>query len=240
MARLPTLVDAIAQHDGRGRATIAHVARRLRDTGRIISSKRGAGGAVMTVRDAATLLVGAYADVSPHNAPDAVERAMTLQPLPDDQFDKDKRAELPDELAFLRRRASFLETVERLVKNAESIERWRSRTLAAVPFDAVPLNESEAQFSVLHGARKFRKAGAPNLPANSQPVRVVCYAPGYAAEVHIGFEWAQLESSSPFHGYYIAPFSVRELVPQSRSPSTITLEFGLPLLLSVSRAVADT
>ena len=51
--------------------------------------------------------------------------------------------------------------------------------------------------------------------------------------------WAQLELSSPFHGYYIAPFSVRELVPQSRSPSTITLEFGLPLLLSVSRAVAD-
>ena len=239
MARLPTLVDAIAQHDGRGRATIAHVARRLRDTSHIISSKRGAGGATMTIKDAATLLIGAYADVSPHNAPESVERAMTLQPLPDDQFDKDKRAELPSELAFLRKRTSFFETLELLIENASAVERWQRRVLTSPLFSSSPTSESEAQFSILQGARKFYRAGAANLPANAQPVRVACYAPGFAAEIHIGFEWAQLELSSPFHSYYIAPLSVRERVPQSRSASTIVLEFGLPLLLSVSRAVAD-
>ena len=53
MARLPALIEAIARHDRRGQATIAHIARQVRDEGLIRSSKRGVGAAIMTVKDAA-------------------------------------------------------------------------------------------------------------------------------------------------------------------------------------------
>lgn len=240
MARLPTLVDAIAQHDGRGRATIAHVARRLRDTQHIVSAKRGVGGTVMTMRDATTLLMGAYGDISPHGAPEAVERIKTLQPIPPTDFDRAVRDELPPELSFLKKRMSFFSTVESLLVNAPALYSWceKHKRAWAVPPELKGLEAAE--WSMLQGAWKFRAAGAPGLPTTAQPVRVVCYAPGFAAEVHIGLQWAQMEvDDSPFHGQYIAPPALRETLPQVHASTSITLEFGLPLLLSLHRAVQD-
>lgn len=238
MARLPTLVDAISQHDGRDKATIAHVSRRLRDSHHIVSSKRGVGGAVMTMKDAATLLMGAYGDIGPHAAPDAVDRMKTLQPLPATEFDEAKREELPDELAFLGKRMSFAETIEQLLIHAPALDLWSQRHKGAwaVPEELKGLQAAE--WSMLQGAWKFRRAGVPNLPATSRPIRVVCYAPGFAAEIHIGLQWAQLDGAdSPFHGYYLAPSAARADVPSLGAAGSITLEFGLPTILALHRAV---
>lgn len=238
MARLPTLVEALSREDGRGRATIAHVARRLRDTGHIISSKRGVGGALMTMRDASTLLMGCYADLSPHGAPEAVERAQALQPLPYTAFDKDKLAELPAELAFLKRRMSFFDSVTALMENAPALEVWFNNNKRAWALPDQLKGLEAAEWSMLQGPWKFRAAGAVNLPADSRPIRIICYAPGFAAEIHVGLQWAQLEGeSSPYHNHFIVPDRLRESLPQARSSTSVTLEFGLPTLLALHRAV---
>lgn len=238
MARLPTLVEALSREDGRGKATIAHVARRLRDTGHIISSKRGVGGATMTMKDAATLLMGCYADISPHGAPEAVELATKLQPLPPTDLDKDKLTELPTELTFLRKRMSFFDTVTAMLENAPALERWQNQHSDSWELPSQLKGLSAAAYSMLHGPWKFRTAGAPNLPAGSRPIRVLCYAPGYAAEIHVGLQWEQLEGKeSPFHAQFIAPDSLRSSLPQARASASITLEFGLPVLLALHRAV---
>lgn len=240
MARLPTLVEALSREDGRGKATLAHVARRLRDTGHIISSKRGVGGATMTMKDAATLLMGCYADTSPHGAPEAVERAKALQPLPSTAFDKDKLAELPTDLGFLKKRMSFFDTVTSMIEHAPALEAWRDRHKSAWALPDQLKGLQAAEWSMLQGAWKFRAAGAANLPAGSQPIRIVCYAPGFAAEIHVGLQWAQLEGeASPFHAHFIAPESLRAGLPQARASASISLEFGLPVLLALHRAVLN-
>lgn len=60
MASLPTLVDALAAVDGRGRGVIDHMAREIREAGMIQTTKRGRGSAEMTSLDAAHLILGVY------------------------------------------------------------------------------------------------------------------------------------------------------------------------------------
>ncbi|WP_293827630.1 hypothetical protein [uncultured Brevundimonas sp.] len=60
MASLPTLVDALAAVDGRGRGVIDHMAREIREAGLIQTTKRGRGSAEMTSLDAAHLILGVY------------------------------------------------------------------------------------------------------------------------------------------------------------------------------------
>lgn len=85
--------------DVRSEKTDAGRVYRIVDTKRITSDKRGVGAAVMTMRDAATLLLGAYGDISPQHAHDAADRLRTLEPLPQTRFDKDKRKELGQDIA---------------------------------------------------------------------------------------------------------------------------------------------
>jgi hypothetical protein len=72
MARLPALIDAIAQFDGRGRPTLEHMARLIRQAGYIQTTKRGRGAAEMTENDAAALLIGVNATEDPSKTSDAV------------------------------------------------------------------------------------------------------------------------------------------------------------------------
>lgn len=58
MARLPQLILALAQVDGRRPPTIEHVSRVLREAGLLATGKRGVGAPEMDFDDAAALLIG--------------------------------------------------------------------------------------------------------------------------------------------------------------------------------------
>jgi hypothetical protein len=73
VAKLPTLIAKLAQLDGRSMETLAHVARVIRERGLMTTTKRGAGAAEMTVRDATNLLIALNGAQVPKDAPDAVE-----------------------------------------------------------------------------------------------------------------------------------------------------------------------
>ncbi len=73
MARLPALIAALADLDGRPRSAINHYARTIREAGFIQTTKRGVGAAAMTARDAAALVIGLY------GAQDAASSASTVE-----------------------------------------------------------------------------------------------------------------------------------------------------------------
>lgn len=80
MARLPALVSALHEVDGRERVTLEHIARVVREAGLIVTTKRGSGASPMSVRDAANLLIGANGCDAPKDAALAVQRFRTLAP----------------------------------------------------------------------------------------------------------------------------------------------------------------
>lgn len=243
MARLPALVDAIAQHDRRGHATIAHISRQVRDVDLIESKKRGAGASVMTFSDATTLLLGAYGNLTPQGAVEAVENMRSLQPSPWDKIDRMKREDLPEELAFLRKRLSFADTVEAMLANAPALAAWQRRYMSE--WLGVTQGLTEAEFSMERAAAKLRAANTYAVLSPARVIRVVCYAPGLAAEVHLGRLWMQLEEDDAFHEYYAPPtawatkraLSDETLEIDPREGALATMEFGLPTLLALHRAV---
>ncbi|RTL86893.1 MAG: hypothetical protein EKK29_08055 [Hyphomicrobiales bacterium] len=78
MAKLPALVTALSECDGRERKTIDHIARLIREAGHISTTKRGSGASEMTARDAANLFIGANGCDSPNEAPLAIDRFRSL------------------------------------------------------------------------------------------------------------------------------------------------------------------
>lgn len=69
MGRLPQLVDALAKVDERPRKRLEYLARTVRETGDLPTTKRGAGASIMTTRDAANFLIAAsVAEHAPKNA----------------------------------------------------------------------------------------------------------------------------------------------------------------------------
>jgi len=81
MARLPALIDAFAACDPRGRATVVHVARVIREAGLIQTTKRGRGAAEMTEHDAVALLMGLNCSENIQDAPKAVLMFSELAPV---------------------------------------------------------------------------------------------------------------------------------------------------------------
>jgi hypothetical protein len=80
MARLPALVSALAEVDGRDRSGLENVARIIREAGHITTTKRGVGASEMTARDVANLFLGANGSDAAKDAPLAVERFRSLRP----------------------------------------------------------------------------------------------------------------------------------------------------------------
>lgn len=79
MAKLPSLVSAFPQVDGRERATIEHVARYIRERGYITTGKRGNGAADMTPHEAANLLIALNCADAPKDAPTEIDRFRSLR-----------------------------------------------------------------------------------------------------------------------------------------------------------------
>ncbi len=241
MARLPALIDALARHDRRGYSTIAHIARQVRDNGLILSSKRGVGAAVMTVKDAATLLLATCGDSSPQGAVAAVHHLRSLVPHPDDPNRDMQREDMPTWMDFLREKVGFADAVERLIANAPAIAEWHEAYM--LEWEQPTSGVSEAEFSMQWMVVKSAAAGGSFRPGYARALRVVSYVPGLAAEIHLGRPWKGLEEVEAFHEHY-APVEAWEAAPASEAmPSQtdclITIEVGLPTLLALHVAVHD-
>lgn len=79
MAKLPALVSALAEADGRERPTIDHIARVIREAGYIPTGKRGVGAAEMDIRSAANLLIASAVSEVPKDSPTEIDRFRSLR-----------------------------------------------------------------------------------------------------------------------------------------------------------------
>lgn len=112
MARLPALVDALVQIDGRERVLIDNVARAVREAGFIQTTKRGRGAAEMTAQDAAALLVGLYGSAGMADAPRVVDAFSQMKRRHPAAAIKDG----PAALGPLFRSRTLLDAVQRLIE----------------------------------------------------------------------------------------------------------------------------
>ncbi|MFN3668137.1 MAG: hypothetical protein ACK4VY_02420 [Brevundimonas sp.] len=234
MARLPALIDAIAEHDGRGRPTIFHIARRVRDAGLIASKTRGAGAAAMTYRDAAILLMAVNGDINPLGSVAAAQALTELQPAPPDKMWFMQREDLPDHFDWLREPLGFAETLERLIEHAPDVAAWEAAYFD--PGSDLETGQTETEFSIRRSINRLAGVGGGLRPSLSRPVRVVFYVPGHAAEVHLGWVWDDLVESDAFHEYYVPP-PTADLKRFPHYDTLIPIEVGTPMLLALHNAV---
>lgn len=239
LARLPALVDAITAHDPRGRPTIAHIARQVRNAGLIESTKRGAGAAKMTFRDAAILVIGAYGDTNPAGAVEAVERMRAFTPEAPDTHAANKAADLPSHFTWLRDAGGFAETLEKMIERAPGMQPWAEKYVGSCSEEK---GLSEADYSMRRAADRLRLPAIGFTPAFARAVRVVFHQPALAAEIHLGWVWRELEEDDAFHQYYAHPdvWTADRVAGDVREDNLITMEVGLPSLLALHHAVAGT
>jgi hypothetical protein len=79
MAKLPALVTALAEVDGRERKTVEHIARTIRERGYITTGKRGGGANEKTPHEAANLLIALNGADTPKEGPIAIDRFRSLR-----------------------------------------------------------------------------------------------------------------------------------------------------------------
>lgn len=81
MAKLPALVTALAEVDGRDRKTVDHIARTIREGGYIPTGKRGSGAAEMGPREASNFLIALDGADTPKEAGVAIDRFRSLKQM---------------------------------------------------------------------------------------------------------------------------------------------------------------
>lgn len=79
MAKLPALVTALAEVDGRDRKSVEHIGRTIREAGYIPTGKRGSGASEMTAREAANFLIALNGADTPKDGPLAIDRFRSLR-----------------------------------------------------------------------------------------------------------------------------------------------------------------
>jgi hypothetical protein len=120
MARLPALIDTLAARDTRGRPTVEHIARVVREAGFIQTTGRGRGAAEMTESDAASLIIGLNASESPGEAGDRVEIFRKLTPVVPHNM------EAPPELKRVVAASNFGAAMEALILSANEIDNLKA------------------------------------------------------------------------------------------------------------------
>jgi hypothetical protein len=123
MAKLPALVDAIAEVDGRDRATIDHVARIIREAGYIPTTKRGSGASEMTAREAANLLLALNGADAPKEGPLAIDRFRSLRQneTPYSGVNCEGFSQLPIAIKNVAEARTFGEALEALIDGAPDL-----------------------------------------------------------------------------------------------------------------------
>jgi hypothetical protein len=81
MAKLPSIVTAIAEVDGRDRPSVDHVARTIRERGYISTGKRGGGAADVQPHEVANLLIALNGADSAKEGPLAIDRFRSLRQM---------------------------------------------------------------------------------------------------------------------------------------------------------------
>ncbi|EPR08449.1 hypothetical protein M527_09885 [Sphingobium indicum IP26] len=79
MAKLPALVTALAEVDGRDRKSVEHIGRTIREAGYIPTGKRGSGAAEMTPREASNFIIALNGADTPKDGPIAIDRFRSLR-----------------------------------------------------------------------------------------------------------------------------------------------------------------
>jgi len=79
MAKLPALVTALAEVDGRDRKSVEHIGRTIREAGYIPTGKRGSGAAEMSPREAANFIIALNGADTPKDGPIAIDRFRSLK-----------------------------------------------------------------------------------------------------------------------------------------------------------------
>lgn len=232
MARLPALVDAIAENDWRPESLIQHFGKTVREAKLILSDKPGIAAADMTYADAATLLMAIGGSHNPAGAEQAVENLRALVRRPWEKLDRMKREDMPAELQFLRPDMAFTGVLETMIEKADDLVTWERGYLAG--WD--PDEEGSAELRSMEGiVAKATQGLAPIVPGYAKALRVVFYQPGLAAEIHLGRSWKRIDEDDAFHEFYVAPagrFDVR--VPKD---NVGTIEIGTSTLLALKKAV---
>jgi hypothetical protein len=119
VARLPALVEALTYCDPRGKRSIGHIARVVREAGLLPTSKRGRGASEVTSRDGVALLMGLNGSESPAGAPEAVKRLSTLRP----SIRNRARPDAPVVFASIVQ-SDFSDALRLLIDKAPSIQAW--------------------------------------------------------------------------------------------------------------------
>ncbi len=81
MAKLPRLIETVANSSGIPQPTVSLTARHVREAGMISSGGRGPGGAEMTPTDATNLLIGTVAAMQVKDAPEVVKLFRSAKPI---------------------------------------------------------------------------------------------------------------------------------------------------------------
>lgn len=232
MARLPALVEAIAEHDYRPNSLIWHFGKTVRTAKLIVSEKTGTGAATMTYADAATLLMAVGGAASPAGAEQAVLNLRSLVHSRWDANDEMKREDLSDDLEFLRPEMTFGETLEAMIRHADEISHWEQKYIqGSDPSDA----EGFSGVDMERLASQAKRAMAPLAPSIVRPVQVTFYHAGLGAEIHMGRPWMRTVEDDAFHEFYVAPAERFSDAPRATSVGTFTV--GAELLLALKSAV---
>ena len=223
MAKLPALVTALAEVDGRDHATIDYYARVIREAGYIPTTKRGSGAAEMTAREAANLLIALCGTDSPKDAPLAIDRFRTL--VRDYGWTRPKGTELPG-LQAAAESTTFGEALEHLINNA-------------------PLLAGAIGFFVLQGYRDLSDKARRGLLRQALKPAGVCVPAGlsitfhrYAAEIVL---WSSQRGGQEreWQTRFLADVSRLEAGfygPQEHD-RRVAVIVGLPTLLALYRAL---
>ncbi len=130
MAKLPAMVTAMSQVDGRERKTIDHITRTIREAGYITTGKRGSGAAEMTVPEVVNLIIAMNAAESAREAPIEIDRYRSLRQIA--EIGKGQRGsnqlqryeEYPQAIKDVMDVHTFGEALETLVEGVPSLVQW--------------------------------------------------------------------------------------------------------------------
>ena len=126
VAKLPTLVTALAEVDGRDRQSVEHIGRTIRERGYIPTGKRGAGAAEMSAREAANFLMALNGADTPKDGPIAIDRFRSLRQwfsgtADDFRAKADSFADQPEAMQAVADCRTFGEAVEALIEGVPSL-----------------------------------------------------------------------------------------------------------------------
>jgi hypothetical protein len=155
MARLPALISAYAELDGRPVKTIDWFARVARENGKIASTKRGAGAAHMDAQDAVNLILASNCADEAKDGPLAVEQFRSLRRL-----DVEGASAVPAAFARVVREGSLGGALEALIAATGEIQAGFTERLRSIFPNEDPGGDAELFYSLLGVDVTLRKFAA--------------------------------------------------------------------------------